>query len=77
MIMLEGNRLAVIGLVSGLVAAYLGGRIVASSVFEMRAADPAILASAGAIAMLLAFAATMIPSIRAARQDPVRALRSD
>jgi ABC-type antimicrobial peptide transport system permease subunit len=50
---------------------------VASSVFEMRAADPAILASAGAIAMVITLAATMVPAIRATRQDPVRALRSD
>jgi ABC-type antimicrobial peptide transport system permease subunit len=77
LIMLAGNRLAVIGLVFGLAVAYAGGRVVASSVFEMRAADPAVLGSAGAIALLIAVAATMIPAMRAARQDPVRALRSN
>ena len=77
LIMVDGHRLAAIGLVLGLGAAYAGGRVVASSVFAMRAADPAILASAGAIALLITLVATMIPAIRATRQDPVRALRAD
>ena len=38
--MSDGQRLAMAGVVLGLAAAYAGGRVVASSVFEMRAADP-------------------------------------
>jgi ABC-type antimicrobial peptide transport system permease subunit len=43
----------------------------------MRAADPTILVSAGAIGLVITLAATMIPAIRASREDPVRALRAD
>ncbi|MGH9144179.1 MAG: ABC transporter permease [Vicinamibacterales bacterium] len=77
LIMLDGHRLALIGLVLGLIGAYAGGRVVASSVYEMRASDPAILASAGALSIVITLAATMIPAIRATRLDPVCALRSD
>jgi ABC-type antimicrobial peptide transport system permease subunit len=77
MIMLDGHRLASIGLFLGLAGAYAGGRVVASSVYEMRASDPAILLTAGALAVVITLVATMIPAIRATRLDPVRALRSD
>jgi len=77
LIMVGGHRLAAIGLAVGLAVAYAGGRLVASNVFAMRAADPTILVSAGAIGLVITLAATMIPAIRASRQDPVRALRAD
>ncbi len=77
LIMLDGHRLALVGLVLGLAGAYAGGRIVASSVYEMRASDPMILATAGILATVITLAATMIPAIRATRLDPVQALRSD
>jgi putative ABC transport system permease protein len=77
LIMLDGHRLALLGLVFGLTGAYAGGRLVASSVYEMRASDPMILATAGALAIVITVTATMIPAIRATRLDPVQALRSD
>jgi ABC-type antimicrobial peptide transport system permease subunit len=43
----------------------------------MRASDPAILATAGVLSIVITLAATMIPAIRATRLDPVLALRSD
>ena len=49
----------------------------ASSVYEMQANDPAILATAAVLAIVITLAATMIPAIRATRVDPMRALRSD
>jgi putative ABC transport system permease protein len=77
LIMSRGNRLAAIGLVAGIAAAYVGGRFAASSVFAMRAADPAILGFAGAAAMVITIVATLIPAVRATRQDPVSALRAE
>ncbi|MCU1383186.1 MAG: hypothetical protein JWL71_1883 [Acidobacteria bacterium] len=77
LVMSEGQRLALAGLTLGLAAAYAGGRLVASSVFEMRAADPAILVTAAAIAAAIALGSTVIPALKASRIDPVRSLRSD
>ena len=77
MLLSTGQKLAVGGVVIGLAAAYAGGRVVASYLYAMRAADPIVLLSAGAIVALVTIAATMIPALRASRVDPVRALRAD
>ena len=77
MLLGTGQRLAAVGVVIGLVAAYAGGRVVASYLYAMRAADPVVLVSAGAIVALVTIAATMIPAARGSRVDPVRALRSE
>jgi putative ABC transport system permease protein len=76
LVMSGGQRLALAGLVLGLGAAYAGGRVVSSSVFEMRAADPGILVTAAAIVAAITVAATMIPALKARRVDPARVLRS-
>jgi ABC-type antimicrobial peptide transport system permease subunit len=65
------------GVLIGLTAAYAGGRVVASYLYAMRAADPLVLIGAGPIVAAVAMAATMIPAVRGSRLDPVRALRSD
>lgn len=72
-----GRRLAAVGLGLGLAAAYAGGRAVSTSVFEMRAADPIVLAGACALVLGVTFAATMIPAVRASRLDPLCALRAE
>jgi predicted permease len=77
MLLNTGRRLAIAGLLLGLAAAYAGGRVVASYLYEMRAADPLVLIGAGAVVAAVTMAATMIPALRASRVDPVLALRSD
>lgn len=75
LMMSGGLRLIVSGVVLGLFLAYAAGRIVAGSVFAMRASDPVVLLSAGALVATVAWMATMVPAVRASRQDPVSALR--
>jgi putative ABC transport system permease protein len=77
MLLSSGQRLAISGLMIGLAAAYAGGRVVASYLYEMRAADPLVLIGAGAVVAAVTMAATMIPALRGSRVDPVGALRSD
>ena len=77
MLLTTGQKLALAGVVLGLAAAYAGGRVVASYLYAMRAADPLVLISAGTIVAAVTIAATMIPAARASRVDPVRALRSE
>lgn len=73
----SGQRLALTGVVIGLAGAYAGGRLVASRVYAMRAADPLVLLAAAVIVALVALLATIIPALRASRIDAVRALRAD
>jgi putative ABC transport system permease protein len=73
----QGRRLAVAGAIIGLAVAYASGRLVSSWLYEVRASDPLILASATLVVAAIAIVATMVPAARAARIDPSRVLRLD
>ncbi len=77
LVMGSGRRLTVAGVVVGLVGAFAGGRLVASRVYAMQAADPIVLLAAAIIVAAVALAATLVPAVRASRIDPIRALRAD
>jgi putative ABC transport system permease protein len=70
-------RLAVWGILIGLVGVWASTRVIEGLVYEIRALDP-LTVVAGCIAMtLVAVAASMIPAGRAVRVPPVLALRSE
>lgn len=69
--------IAVAGGLGGLVLAYPTGRVLASTLYEVRAADPVILLPATLIVGAVAVLATVIPARRAARVDPIVALRAE
>jgi putative ABC transport system permease protein len=73
----QGMRLAIAGIVVGLVAARVLSGLLESLLFEVRAADPAIYAAGAAIAAAVAAAACAAPAARAARVDPMVALRHE
>jgi predicted permease len=77
MMLSTGQKLAIGGVLMGLAAAYAGGRLVASYLYAMRAADPVVLISAGVIVAAVTMLVTLIPAVRASRIDPVRALRAE
>ena len=71
----QGMRLAVVGLVLGLVLAFVAMRALSSLLFDVSAHDPLIF---GGVTLILATAAVLacyIPARRAARLDPLVALR--
>jgi ABC-type antimicrobial peptide transport system permease subunit len=70
-------RAVLAGIAAGLGAAFGLTRLMASLLFEVRPADPATF---GVVALLLtatALAASWIPARKAARVDPLLALRSE
>jgi len=73
----QGRTLALVGAAIGLTAAYLGGRVIASRLFEVRASDPVILAGATLVVVAIAILATAIPALRSSKLDPSRVLRAD
>jgi putative ABC transport system permease protein len=71
----EGMRLALLGLAAGIAGAFAVGRILASLLHEVKPGDPLIfLATAGLLAGV-ALIACYLPARRAARLDPMTALR--
>ena len=71
----QGMRLAIIGLVLGLVVAFAAMRVLSSLLFGVSAHDPLIF---GGVTLILATAAILacyIPARRAAHVDPLVALR--
>ena len=77
LMMFEGQRMAIVGVVTGLVVAYAAGRVASANVYAMRASDPFVLIAATAIVATISAAAAAVPAFRAARINPVRALRSE
>lgn len=70
-------RLAAIGVTLGLIMAYAVARLIASLLFGTSPTDMATFAGATAVLALVAIAAGAIPALRAARLDPMTALRTE
>ena len=77
MIVLQGLRPTVAGLILGLAGALAAGRLVASLVYGVGTSDPATLAAAAALLLAAAAGAAFLPARRAARLDPIAALRTE
>jgi putative ABC transport system permease protein len=67
--------LVAIGVSIGLVASLIAGRWIASMLSGVSAADPISLGAAIGLLLLAAFVAALLPARRAARVEPMRALR--
>jgi putative ABC transport system permease protein len=75
MIVGQGMRLAGLGMALGLVLALALTRTLRALLFQVDAGEPLVYAAIAALLGLVAVAACWIPSRRAARVDPMRALR--
>jgi ABC-type antimicrobial peptide transport system permease subunit len=75
LVMREGLRLTMPGLVAGIAAALAAARLVSGMLFQVNAADPITFAGAAVFLSLVAAIATYLPAVRATRVDPIRALR--
>jgi len=73
----EGAMLTVIGLACGLAGALATAQALNSLLFGVRATDPATFAIVAVALALVALVASYVPARRAARVDPMTALRTD
>ena len=75
LIVWQGMRLALIGVSVGLLAALGLTRLISGMLFDVSASDPLTLAAFTSLLALVALLANYIPANRAARIDPMVALR--
>lgn len=71
----QGLGLTVAGVFLGLGGSFALTRTMGSLLFQVSATDPATFAGIALLLILVAFAASYIPALRATRIDPVKALR--
>ena len=68
---------ALAGGMLGVLVAFIGGRWIEPLLFRQPATSPAIYAAVTVTMCAVALAASVVPAWRAARADPIVALRSD
>ena len=73
----QGAKLTAVGLVIGLLGAVAMSRAMSSLLYGVQANDPITLVGTAALLAVVSIVATWLPARRAARIDPVRALRSE
>jgi ABC-type antimicrobial peptide transport system permease subunit len=77
LVMSQGARLTIAGVVVGLLGAAGLTRLMASMLYGVRAFDPLTFGLVGVALGLVAVFATYLPARRATRVDPVVALRAE
>ena len=75
MIVLEGMRPALLGLIIGVMGALALGRSISSLIYGVRASDPITFLAVAVLLAATALLATIVPAYRAAKVDPMVALR--
>jgi predicted permease len=77
MVLADAGIHVVAGLAIGLALAVAAGRWIQTLLYGLEPTDPATLASAAGLLAIIGLLATLAPALRAARVDPVTALREE
>jgi putative ABC transport system permease protein len=77
LVLREGARLTLLGLLIGGIAAVVASRALTRFVFQVGTLDPVTFTVAPLLLGSAALLATFLPAHRATRVDPLRVLRSD
>jgi putative ABC transport system permease protein len=77
MVIWQGMRLAIAGVLLGVGAAFALTRLIASSLYGVKSWDPTVFITVPILLSAVALVATWMPAVRASRLDPMKALRID
>jgi predicted permease len=77
LIMKSGMATAAVGVTGGVVAAFILTRLMAGLLYGVAPRDPGTFAAVAVVMLGIAAAASAVPALRAARADPLDALRSE
>jgi ABC-type antimicrobial peptide transport system permease subunit len=77
MVLRDSLTPVVVGALIGVGAALLGARLIAALLYGVSATDPVTLAGVVAVLLAVAVVASLVPASRAARVDPIVALREE
>jgi ABC-type antimicrobial peptide transport system permease subunit len=75
MVIRQGMRVALTGIIIGLAGAFVVSRVLTSLLFGIDGADSLVYAGVSMLLALVALAACYLPARRAAQVDPIVALR--
>ncbi len=77
LIVLQGGRMAVVGILIGLAASFALSRVLTSMLYQVKANDPLIFAGVALLLLVVTLLACYIPAQRAMKVDPIVALRHE
>lgn len=73
----EGLKLTIVGLIAGLAGALATGRYLGTLLYEIRSTDPAVFSGVAALLLLSAIGASYVPARRAMHVEPATILRDE
>jgi len=77
MIVSRGMKLALAGVVPGLLVAYVAARGMRALLFGVQPADPATIVGAIALVCVMTLIGSLVPALRAVRVNPMQVLRAE
>lgn len=77
MVVSDATRMALIGVIPGVIGAYLAARAMTALLFGVEPGDPWTIIGAASLCLATAVVAALRPAVRAARVNPIAALKSD
>jgi predicted permease len=75
MVVMQGLRLAIVGVLIGVASAYGLAQLIQSILFGVKARDPLVFVGIPVVLAVVALVAVWLPAMRASRVDPLTALR--
>ena len=77
MVVVDGMKPILLGVVIGFAAALALGRVVSSLLYGVHATDPVTFAMVALLLITVGLLATVVPAYRASRVEPIRTLREE